>query len=103
MTFILTNYTLQDWQNLVQKYEEVFPKAELVEIMSSQGRTMAPLISGEQQKQISATKLQHASRLQSQKQLTESLLRMLATAGKAPTPVQSLKDILQCIGNMTAL
>ena len=73
---------------MVQKYEEVFPKAELVEIMSSQGRTMAPLISGEQQNQISATKLQHASRLQSQEQLTESLLHMLAAAGRIPTSFQ---------------
>lgn len=75
---------MQDWQNLVDKYETVFPEADVVETMSSQGRTMAPLIAGEQQRQISATKLQHTSRLQSQKQLTESLLHMLASAGSGP-------------------
>jgi len=78
----LLHHGMQDWQNLVQKYEEVFPKAELVEIMSSQGRTMAHLIAGEQQRQINATKLQHTSRLQSQKQLTEALLQMLASTGE---------------------
>jgi hypothetical protein len=91
---------------LVVEYETVLPEADLVEIMSSQGRTMAPLIAGEQQRQISATNLQHIARLQSQKQLTESLLEMLASAGSSPPcypcpPVHfkwNIEHLLYCLG-----
>ena len=73
---------MQDWQKLVENYEEVLPAAEYIEGMERLSREITPLLSSSQQKQICTLAMQHHSRLQSQKQLHDNLQRALASAGR---------------------
>ena len=71
----------QDWQKLVENFEQVLPASEYIEGMERLSRDITPLLSVGQQKQICTLSMQHHSRLQSQRQLHDNLQQVLDLAG----------------------
>ena len=83
----------QDWQGLVEAYGQVLPEESEVVRLQAQHRPITPLLAWEQQAQVTTINGQHASRLQSQKQLCTALQELLFSTGKLLTSRPSLSTL----------
>ena len=85
----------QDWQGLVEAYGQVLLEEPEVVRLQAQHRPITPLLAREQQVQVTTINGQHASRLQSQKQLCTALQELLLSTGMLLISTPSLSTLPQ--------